>query len=328
MLAMNLSTATSLVPSGPTNTSQGQPGTRDARLEIALFLLVTFSLTAVSTAVAFGAGVDVRHIEDASATGQAAMYAQAFWPAVGTLVARLATRGSNDRPALGFRRVPLRTVIRCLGLSALLTTAPAILVWATGLGGFDATGPAVALGLEQLPGGSTLVVAVALVVLPLPYVLLALGEDIGWRALLVTRLAQVTGPRRVVLVSGVAWALFHLPLMLWLGGTPDGAPAWWSTAMFATGIVAVSVPLAWMQLRWGIWPGVLAHAVMNATLYHLIEPATVDSGPTEWFATESGLAMAVIAVAAAALWWRRAPLVREVGGGVQAALRYDQQPRT
>jgi membrane protease YdiL (CAAX protease family) len=321
------STSVPVARSGVPVTPPGPPGTRAAGLEIGLFLLVTFSLTAASTVVALREGVDVRHIADASATGQAAMYLQALWPAVGTLVARLATRTRGPRGGLGFRRVPLRTLLRAWAFAALLTSAPAVLVWGTGLGGFDPTGSAAALGLGTVPGGAVLAAVVVLLVLPLPYLLLALGEDVGWRGLLVTRLAETTGPWGVVMISGAAWAVFHLPLLLWLGGTPAGAPTWWAATMFAVGIVAVGVPLAWMQLRWGIWPGVVAHAVMNAILYHLTDPATVDTGRTGWFATESGLAMAVGATLVALLWWRRAPLLLTAGGGVQAGLRQDRRRR-
>jgi hypothetical protein len=85
-------------------------------------------------------------------------------------------------------------------------------------------------------------------------------------------------------------------------------------------VVAFAAPLAWMQLRWGIWPGVVAHAASNAVLYHLLESGTVHRGDTDRFATESGLIYATVMAVGALAWWRYAPLVRQ-GAGTAAVVR-------
>jgi membrane protease YdiL (CAAX protease family) len=175
-------------------------------------------------------------------------------------------------------------------------------VWATGLGAFRTE------GLDAMvPLGLTALVA--------PYVLLAIGEDVGWRGLMVTRMAEVAGPRTVVLVGGLVWSAFHWPLILLLGGTPTGVAPWWALLWFTVGTTSLGAVLASMQLRWGLWPGMVAHAVANATLYHVIEPLTGDTGRTNWFATETGMAYGLVTLAAAVVWWRFAPLVRSADGG-------------
>jgi membrane protease YdiL (CAAX protease family) len=163
-------------------------------------------------------------------------------------------------------------------------------------------------------------VPLGLTLLVLPYVVLALGEDVGWRGLLVGRLAEVAGPRTVVLVSGLVWSSFHWPLIALLGGTPEGVPVWWALLWFTVGTTAFGAVLANMQLRWGIWPGVLAHAVVNATLYHVVEPLTGDTGDTNWVATETGAAQALAMLVAAVVWFRFAPLRRTAAGGTEAAV--------
>src|SRR3954447_389989 len=164
-------------------------------------------------------------------------------------------------------------------------------------------------------------VPLGLTVLVLPYVLLAIGEDVGWRGLLVTRLAEVAGPRPVVLVSGLLWSMSHWPLILLLGGTPTGVAPWWALLWFTVGTTALGAVLASMQLRWGVWPGVLAHAVANAVLYHVAEPLTRDTGSTNWIATETGLAGGVVLVPSPAVSVRFSPLARGAGGGRVAARR-------
>jgi nitrate reductase gamma subunit len=83
--------------------------------------------------------------------------------------------------------------------------------------------------------------------------------------------------------------------------------------MFTIGITGLGAVLAWMRLAWGQWPGVVAHAVINAVGYHLVAPATVEEELTGWFATETGLVGAAVLAVGAYLWLRRAPL-RRVGG--------------
>lgn len=270
--------------------------------EIGVFLGVTFALIAVSTSVALGQHVDVRRIDEASGLGQAAMYLQAFFPLIGALAARLVT--GSPGPGWGFRRAPWSALGRAWGLALIVGLVSAGLVWATGAGGLDL-------------GGFGPIVVAGLTVLPLPYVLLAIGEDVGWRGLLATRLAEHWGPRVVVLVSGLAWSAFHWPLIIWLGGTPEGVPVWYALVMFTVGTTALGAILAGMQLQWGIWPGVVMHAVLNATMYHVVEPLSSERAHTSWFSSETGLFETLVLLAVATLWFRRRPLVSLAGGGTK-----------
>ncbi|MGY1652923.1 CPBP family glutamic-type intramembrane protease [Geodermatophilus sp. SYSU D01119] len=273
--------------------------------EIGVFLSVVAALLTVTTSVAAAAGADVTRVDEAPPLVQALLFGQALIPLLAAVVARLVTVGTLRRPDWGFRRTSLRSLGTAWLWALLPTLAAGVLLWVTGLAGFasDAVGPMLPLGLT---------------VLVLPYVALALAEDVGWRGLLVQRLAQVAGPRTVVLVGGLAWSLFHWPLVLFVGGAPAGVPVVFALACLTLGTTSLGAVLAGMQLRWGIWPGVLAHAVLNALLYHVLAPLTADSGPTEWFSTETGVMGAVTLLLAALAWWRVAPLRRAPGGGTVA----------
>ncbi len=275
--------------------------------EIGVFLGTVAVLLTGTTVFAASRDADVQHVDQAAPLVQAVLFGQALIPLVAALVARLVATGSLRRPGWGFSRTPLRILGRAWLWALVTALSGGALVWLTGAGALDTD------GLDAMvPLGLTVLVA--------PYVLLALAEDVGWRGLLVTRLAEVAGPRTVVLVSGLAWAAFHAPLIVFLGGTPDGVPVAWALLCFSVGTVAFGAVLASMQLRWGIWPGVLAHAVVNAALYHVLDPLTRDTGSTGWFATESGLFAALAMVVAAVSWCRSAPLRRRSGsGGTEAA---------
>ncbi len=272
--------------------------------EIGVFLGTTAVLLTATTTVAVVNDADVTALDQAPPLVQAVLFGQALIPFVAAVLARLVTTGSVRRPGWGVRRAPWRSIGTAWLWGWLTALTGGALVWATGLGGVDTDGfgPTVVLGLT---------------VLALPYVLLALAEDVGWRGLLVTRLAQVAGPRTVVLVSGLAWAVFHWPLVLFVGGAPEGVPVGWTLLCTTAGTVALGAVLASMQLRWGIWPGVVAHAAVNAVLYHVLDPLTADTGSTGWFAGETGLLGALAMVVGAAVWLRRAPLRRRADGGTE-----------
>ena len=261
---------------------------RIARREAIRFVVVQAVLGAAGTAVAVAEGVNVSRIEEASPLGQTVAYGLAFTPLIAAFVARLTT--TRTVRGWGFRRVGWRPMLLAWTVGLVPVLAAYAVVWATGAGRFV---------------GDPTSALLAATVLVAPYVLLALVEDIGWRGLLVTRLAQIARPRTVYLVSGVLWSLSHLGLILFVGGAPEGVPPLYAAAMFTVATTALGSILAAMQLRWGLWPGIVAHAAVNAILYHFADPATEQTGPlTGWIATESGLAYAVAMVLAAIAFLR------------------------
>ncbi|EFC80026.1 hemerythrin domain-containing protein [Parafrankia sp. EUN1f] len=335
-----LSSASSSVPALGSGAASRTADGRRPRRELVVFLAVTFGLTALSTAVALGQSVDVRHIGDASGLGQTAMYAQALWPLLGAAAARLAVRRPRRPGAAATRAAAApgctgdaatrdgwgwrRPSARVLGLAWLYGVSYPLLaglvLWMTGLGGFDGAGLADTFALGGLPTavGAALAVTLGLTVGCLPYVLLAIGEEVGWRGVLVPHLAEGNSPARVVLLGGLIWSAFHLPIIVALGGTPDGVPTPVAAVCFTVALTALGATLAWQRLRHGLWPAVVTHAAVNATLYTVVEPATTDRAHTGWFGTETGLLLAVASVVAAVCWSRRAPLRPSADGTVVA----------
>lgn len=131
--------------------------------------------------------------------------------------------------------------------------------------------------------------------------LFALGEEIGWRGYLVPRLARIYGFDRTAVLSGLIWAAWHFPLILFAGYTA-GAPAWYSILCFTLMIVGISYFYAWITLRSGsVWPAVLLHGSHNLYVQGVFDRATVDTGPTEFWIGEFGAGLAVVAVVVALL---------------------------
>ncbi|GAA1477122.1 hypothetical protein GCM10009623_15680 [Nocardioides aestuarii] len=273
----------------------------EIRKELTIFGVVQLLLTVLTTVVGLQQGIDVQHLEDGPPLGVTALLLMALWPTVAALVARRTVHGRIRWSGWGLRRTTLRRLGAAWAVILLTVLASGVVLWATELGGLDLASDPVAPVL-------------GLTVMVLPFLVLALGEELGWRGLVVTRLAQVSRPRTVVLATGIAWSAGHFQLLVLFGGTPEGVPTLYAIVMFTIALTALGAILASMQLHWGIWPACVAHAVWNATLYNVVEPVTVDGSVTTWFSTETGALLAASSVVTAVLWWRRYPLRRTPDG--------------
>jgi uncharacterized protein len=90
----------------------------------------------------------------------------------------------------------------------------------------------------------------------------AAGEEIGWRGYMLTRLRN-SGIPVPILVSGLIWFAWHLPLIL--GGHYSSIPRnIFSISMFAADLAGLAYIFAWLRLSSGsIWPCIWAHGVWN-----------------------------------------------------------------
>lgn len=134
--------------------------------------------------------------------------------------------------------------------------------------------------------------------------LLALGEEIGWRGVLVPQLANWSTFAHTAIISGLIWGVWHLPLIVG-GGYSSGAPTWYASACFLVSIVGFSFAFAWLRLASGsIWPAVLLHATHNTFIQGVLDKITIDSGNTEYFTTEFGLGLAIMGLITGLIFWR------------------------
>jgi len=184
------------------------------------------------------------------------------------------------------------------------------IVWVSGLGGFPnhqfMQTLVDRLGLRLSPVASTLVY----VLLMGTYGLVgsaarALGEEIGWRGFLVPELSKAMRFTSTALISGIVWASWHYPILVW-GDYNSGTPAWYGLTCFTVMVVAIAVVFAWLRLKSGsLWTGVILHASHNLYVQGIFTPLTQDRGKTAWFIDEFGAVLPIVAVAFAIYFWRR-----------------------
>jgi membrane protease YdiL (CAAX protease family) len=132
----------------------------------------------------------------------------------------------------------------------------------------------------------------------------ALGEEIGWRGFLVPELAKVVGFPGVGLISGLMWAAYHYPVLIFADYNA-GTPVWYGLGCFTLMVVADSIILAWLTLRSGsLWPAAILHGSHNLFIQSIFTPLTRDTGPTKYIIDEFGIGLVITITIAAVLAWR------------------------
>ncbi|WP_320783594.1 CPBP family intramembrane glutamic endopeptidase [Streptomyces sp. CRN 30] len=243
-----------------------------------------------------------------------------FAPGAASIVTRLVRRE-------GFKDITWRlrpaSVRRAIAVGAVYPAAIAVVTyvigWSTHLVRLVES-PAV-LGIE-LPGPPALQVTLAVLLVwllgGLYGVLSSLGEELGWRGYMLTRLVQAEVPRPV-LVTGLIWALWHMPIILggvYLNGTGGSTPV--IALLFLLSILLQNEVICRLRLTSGsVWPAVAYHAVWNAVIQAALDPAT--TGAHAWFLVgEQGVVL--LAVNLTGVWL----LTRSRSTGLSARPRTDR----
>jgi CAAX protease family protein len=230
-------------------------------------------------------------------------------PTIASVVARLSLREGFSDVSFRFGG---RRGLGAIGLALVFPVAVGIvaygIAWTTGLAGFDAR-PSV---------GMIVTFAVGLMI----GLVLAAGEEIGWRGYMLTRLIDAGVPRPV-LASGLIWALWHVPLVL--GGVYAAGPSpALSAALIVVSITSFGYVIARLRLETGsIWPAIVLHAAWNRIIQGPFDGATTGVGATLWVG-ESGILTALILVLAAVTFSRgRWTILREPPKGEKAPLQQE-----
>ena len=200
-----------------------------------------------------------------------------FAPLLGVLLSGQKLSGMGWKPRL---KGKIKTLLAAWFLPAVLTAIGAVLYFLVFPGHFDtsgeylvaAAGPEV---LEQLEAqGITysmymLIGAVGcLTYAPLINMLLAVGEEAGWRGFLYPQLKARFGKRRGWLIGGVIWGMWHWPLMILIGYEYGkdyvGFPIV-GMLLFCIVTVAWGILCDWLyEKSQCIWIPSILHGVINA----------------------------------------------------------------
>jgi membrane protease YdiL (CAAX protease family) len=270
-----------------------------SRKKIAIFLVLTFALSSIfyyliittsSFPSSYGLGI--------------------MWcPGLAAIITQLIFNRSLR--SMGWKPGKARYLLASYFLPLAYVFVVYAIVWLAGLGKFDL--PRLSGFLSQVNRPSSepfgLVGTYLAITLTLGFVIncvAALGEEIGWRGLLVPELAKNTTFTKTALISGGIWAVWHWPLILSGDYNSVGTPVWFGLICFTIMIIGISFPFAWLRLKSGsLWGAALMHAAHNLFIQAIFTPLTADTGITEYVIDEFGIGLALIAPLLVYVFWRR-----------------------
>jgi membrane protease YdiL (CAAX protease family) len=220
-------------------------GNRLAHQGVGVFLVITFGGAWGVWAIGWLLGM-----LNTGPIGQLVVAFGAFAPALATFVVRRwITRE-------GFGDAGLRPHLRqawpyyLVGWLLPLPVVAGIVVLATALG-ITPTKPVLPPELVAAAVGGALVSS------PLFF-----GEEFGWRGYLQIRLFEGRRPLPAALVTGLAWGVFHYPVIL--AGFEGYENPLVGLAIFPVFTILLSVILGWLRQRSGsVWCTCLAHSAAN-----------------------------------------------------------------
>jgi len=183
-------------------------------------------------------------------------------------------------------------------------------VWAWRLGGWNSefvSLVAQGFGLHGMPAwGSLILYIISMATGGMILNLSAtLGEEIGWRGFLVPELAKQMSFTKVSLLSGIVWAAWHTPVLLFADYNA-GTNRWYALGCSTMVLVSASFILAWLRLKSeSVWPAALLHASHNLFVPGVFDNLTRNTGSTFWYTTEFGAGLAIVSAVFAVYFWTR-----------------------
>lgn len=222
-------------------------------------------------------------------------------PGLAAVIARLTLREGFGDISLRLGRRNWWALLIALGYPVAIAIAAYGVGWASGLAHFTGGWGGFA---GELLVGITLGTAVGLV--------FALGEELGWRGYLLTRLIDAEIPRPIM-VSGLIWAAWHLPLIIgggYLTGNGGSTPV--IAVLFVIQVTVVSYVFARLRLDTGsIWPAVVLHASWNSVIQSVFDPHTAGSQAWLWLGEQGALTLAANLIGVLIIYRRPGRLLRQ-----------------
>lgn len=254
-------------------------------------MLLTFALSAVPLAVIISAG-------SMKAAGTIWVVFVAWSPGVAAIITQLVSHRSLRGLGWGWGKTRYQALGYLLPLA--YTSLTYALVWLFGLGGIS----------DRLPTGTARFLLIIFIG-PVFNLIATVGEEIGWRGLLVSELTKLTGYTGASLISGLIWAVWHYPGILFADYNNPATPRWYSLICFTIMIVGISFGLSWIRLKSGsLWTAAIFHGSHNLYIQAVYDRVTINTGITPYVTGEFGAALAIMGLVVAYVFWRKRSAVQ------------------
>ena len=210
--------------------------------------------------------------------GQLVTAAMMFVPLLGVLLAGQSLSGMGWKPRL---KGNVKTLLAAWFLPALLTAVGAVLYFVVFPGHLDLSGAYLAsvagtdevltqLEVQGLTYPLYILISVigCLTYAPLVNMLLAVGEEAGWRGFLYPQLKAKFGKVKGLLIGGIIWGMWHWPLMWLIGyeyGTDYVGFPVVGMLLFCLFTIAAGILCDWLYEKSNcIWLPSVFHGAVNA----------------------------------------------------------------
>ncbi|CAM1372778.1 CPBP family intramembrane glutamic endopeptidase [Tenacibaculum xiamenense] len=129
-----------------------------------------------------------------------------------------------------------------------------------------------------------------------------LGEEIGWRGFFIYELRKVLSFTGVSLFSGIIWATWHWPLIVYYGNNIA-----LEMTTFYIVIISMSVIMTYYTFKSkSLWSAVIFHAVSNIYIQKILPELTIKNEGTEHWLGEYGIMFAMVTFVFGIYFWRKA----------------------
>lgn len=221
----------------------------------------------------------------------------------GIIASKIYYKGEN---ALGIRFCKLRYILVGILIPVLYLTVSYMGAWGIlkdSTVGVDTL--AIYLGYTSMNenGPVSLYIAIVILVGLLSSCLSAMGEELGWRGFLYPVMERVMGRKKALLLGGLIWAVWHMPLMV-AGLYQADTQLVYGLLTFAIEIVLMSIIMSWLRIKTNsVLPALLIHASHNLFDQMVFQPLSTERY-VPYLAGEQGiLTILVVAIITGCVVW-------------------------
>lgn len=263
------------------------------RKALRLYLIITFAVSAVIEAVWIFFGE--------SATQLGISYLFMMVPLIAAII--IVSMFYKKQGVLGFRHSKLIYILLAVLVPLAYLATSYGLFWLFAKGSYNGNPiilvESAAYSGQELPSNIAIIIFL-IVTLPIS-IITALGEEVGWRGLMYPIMQRMWGWKKAIIVSGVIWALWHLPIMVaGLYYPPDTALVY-LIPMFFIEIFALTIIISWLRTASNsVWPAILFHAMHNY-FDQVVFQSFTNSSNSVYFVGEIGIITLLITVLVAVL---------------------------
>jgi membrane protease YdiL (CAAX protease family) len=246
-----------------------------------VYLIITFTVSAIIEAVW------ICFDKFATQTGIAALLM--FVPLIAAIF--VSRKFYTKQHMLGINRCNFVYIIIAVLVPLIYLILSYGLFWFFAKGSFvgnisDLLGKAVSDSGKKIPDYITIIIS--LVINFFLCVITALGEEVGWRGLMYPVMQRIWGWKKAIVVSGLIWAIWHLPIVI-AGLYMPGTIMLYLIPVFVIEIFAITVIISWIRIKSNsVWTAIFLHAVHNYLDQAILQPLTKYAN-SAYFVGETGI---------------------------------------